>query len=215
MSTSVLFEHGTVISFDDETQDLRILYDTSVLVIADRIAAIFDSSSGSPVTVPSDAQKVSAANKIISPGFIDTHRHGWQTAYRTIAANTTLAEYFKHYSQFSQAAKVFTPEDIYYVHLAGIYDYLNARVTSALDHCHGTFSPEASAASLKASIESGIRMWWCYGFIDYNDAQVADFHAIHRSEDLATSNLVQMGMAYDGWMSASSAEAQSVIQLAK
>ncbi|EXM17954.1 Metal-dependent hydrolase, composite domain superfamily [Fusarium oxysporum f. sp. vasinfectum] len=215
MSTSVLFEHGTVISFDDETQDLRILYDTSVLVIADRIAAIFDSSSGSPVTVPSDAQKVSAANKIISPGFIDTHRHGWQTAYRTIAANTTLAEYFKHYSQFSQAAKVFTPEDIYYGQLAGIYECLNAGVTSALDHCHGTFSPEASAASLKASIESGIRMWWCYGFIDYNDAQVADFHAIHRSEDLATSNLVQMGMAYDGWMSASSAEAQSVIQLAK
>lgn len=58
-------------------------------------------------------------------------------------------------------------------------------------------------------------MWWCYGFINYNDAQVADFHAIHCSEDLATSKLVQMGMAYDGWMSASSEEAQSVIQLAK
>jgi hypothetical protein len=47
-------------------------------------------------------------------------------------------------------------------------------------------------------------MWWCYGFIHYNDAQVADFHAIHCSEDLATSKLVQMGMVYDGWMSASS-----------
>jgi cytosine/adenosine deaminase-related metal-dependent hydrolase len=127
----VLFENGTVTSFDDENEDLKIIRDTSVLVVGDRIAAIFDSSSPCPIALPSNAEKVSTENKIISPGFIDTHRHGWQTAYRTIAANTTLAEYFKHYSQFSQAAKVFTPEDIYFGQPAGIYECLNAGVTSA------------------------------------------------------------------------------------
>ncbi|KAH7176779.1 hypothetical protein EDB81DRAFT_940650 [Dactylonectria macrodidyma] len=215
MAKSTLFENGTVISFDDGTQDLKVLRNTSVLVVGDRIAAIFGSGSPSPVTIPPNTEKVSAVDKIISPGFIDTHRHGWQTAYKTLAANTTLAEYFQRYSHFSQAAKVFTPEDIYYGQLAGIYESLNAGVTSILDHCHGTFSPEASAASLNASIDSGIRMWWCYGFIQYNDAQIADFRTMRRSEKLAGSNLVKMGMAYDGWMSASSEEAQSVIQLAR
>jgi len=33
----------------------------------------------------SDAEVVDARNRIVLPGFVDSHRHLWQTALRTIA----------------------------------------------------------------------------------------------------------------------------------
>ncbi|EKG10981.1 Amidohydrolase 1 [Macrophomina phaseolina MS6] len=214
MAPSTLLENGTVISFDDASQALKILRNTSVLVTGNKIAAIFDSSFSGSVEIPQDTERVSAANKIISPGFVDTHRHGWQTAFRTLAGNTTLAEYFFRYGPYTQAKTVFTPEDIYYGQLAGIYEALNAGVTSILDHAHGTFSPEASAASLNASIDSGVRMWWCYGFGIFNDESIADFIEQSKNEKLAGS-LVEYGMGYDGWGPASSEEVKRVVKLAQ
>lgn len=109
--TSTLFEKGTVISFNNTTDSLRVLYNASVLVTNDRIAAIFENSD--EVTVPSGTERVSVEGKIVSPGFVDTHRHGWQTAYKTLGSNTTLAEYFDRYGEFTQAGTEFTADDIY------------------------------------------------------------------------------------------------------
>lgn len=110
-STSTLFEKGTVISFDDATESLQILLNASVLVTGDRIGAIFQDTDN--ITVPSGTERVSVEGKIVSPGFVDTHRHGWQTAYKTLGSNTTLAEYFDRYGEFTQAGTEFTADDIY------------------------------------------------------------------------------------------------------
>lgn len=109
--TSTLFEKGTVISFDNTTENLKILFNASVLVTGDRIDTIFEDADN--ITVPSGIERISAEGKIISPGFVDTHRHGWQTAYKTLGSNTTLAEYFDRYGEFTQASTVFTADDIY------------------------------------------------------------------------------------------------------
>lgn len=111
--TSTLFEKGTVISFDDTTQTLKVLFNASVLVTGDRIDTIFEDADDSNITVPPGTERVSAEGKIISPGFVDTHRHGWQTAYKTLGSNTTLAEYFDRYGEFTQASTLFTADDIY------------------------------------------------------------------------------------------------------
>jgi cytosine/adenosine deaminase-related metal-dependent hydrolase len=37
---------------------------------------------------------VDAHGTIVSPGFIDTHRHDWMTMYRTLGANISLPELF-------------------------------------------------------------------------------------------------------------------------
>ncbi|KAK7702307.1 hypothetical protein SLS57_011439 [Botryosphaeria dothidea] len=216
-ANSTLFERGTVISFDDAAKTPKVLWNTSVLVTGDRIAAIFDDSQN--VTIPADAERVSAEGKIISPGFVDTHRHGWQTAYKTLGSNTTLAEYFERYGEFTQASTVFTADDVYLGQLVGIYEALNSGVTSILEHAHATFSNDTSAAYLNASIDSGVRMWWCYAFHELSNGfsieeQMANFQDLAEDERLSNS-LVEMGMAYDAFASASSAEIQSVIDLAK
>lgn len=110
--TSTLFEKGTVITFDDAADTIKILSDASVLVTGDRIVAIFEQGTQN-ATIPSAVERVSAVGKIISPGFVDTHRHGWQTAYKTMGSNTTLAEYFGRYGEFTQAGTVFTADDVY------------------------------------------------------------------------------------------------------
>lgn len=216
-ANSTLFERGTVISFDDAAKTPKVLWNTSVLVTGDRIAAIFDDSQN--VTIPADAERVSAEGKIISPGFVDTHRHGWQTAYKTLGSNTTLAEYFERYGEFTQASTVFTADDVYLGQLVGIYEALNSGVTSILEHAHATFSNDTSAAYLNASIDSGVRMWWCYAFHELSNGfsieeQMANFQDLAEDERLSNS-LVEMGMAYDAFASASSAQIQSVIDLAK
>lgn len=113
--TSTLLERGTVISFDQATESLQVLFNASVLVTDDRIAAIWTEEDGpeNNTTVPPGTERISAEGKIISPGFVDVHRHGWQTAYKTLGADTTLAEYFDRYGEFTQASTVFTAEDIY------------------------------------------------------------------------------------------------------
>jgi cytosine/adenosine deaminase-related metal-dependent hydrolase len=114
-------------------------------------------STSSPPNLPSDIEVIDCTERIITPGFIDTHRHGWQTVYKTLGSNTTLAEYLLRYGQFVSAS-YFTPEDVYISQLTGIYETLAAGVTTILDHAHHTWTPEHSAAGLNASIDSGARV---------------------------------------------------------
>lgn len=43
---------------------------------------------------PQGAEVLDCTGKIVSPGFIDTHHHLWQTALKGIHADQTLLEYF-------------------------------------------------------------------------------------------------------------------------
>jgi cytosine/adenosine deaminase-related metal-dependent hydrolase len=76
-ANSTLFQGGTIITFDEASQLPKALRDSSLLVTGDTITKIFDSSDH--VTLPADTEIINVQGKIISPGFIDTHRHSWQT----------------------------------------------------------------------------------------------------------------------------------------
>src|SRR5690348_11267160 len=43
---------------------------------------------------PSDAERIDATGMIVMPGFIDTHRHTWQTPVRGVLPCCTLDHYF-------------------------------------------------------------------------------------------------------------------------
>ena len=59
------------------------------LLIQDSL--IQDISQGLSVT---GATVIDCAGKIVSPGFIDTHHHVWQTQLRGVHADETLLDYF-------------------------------------------------------------------------------------------------------------------------
>jgi len=117
---SVLLSNASaIITFDTKTEVLSVLRHGSVLVDGDRIAGLYEGAA--PNSLSNDTEVVDCTGKIISPGFIDTHRHGWQTAFKTIASNTSLAEYFLRYGEYV-AGPYFTPEDVYIGQLAGLYE---------------------------------------------------------------------------------------------
>ncbi|KAM0441276.1 hypothetical protein ACHAPT_000585 [Fusarium lateritium] len=215
---STLFKGGTVIGFDNKTQTPKPLYNTSILVTGDTIAAIFNANEDTSVEIPSDTEIVSAADMILSPGFIDTHRHTWQTTYRTIISNISLSEYFVRYSPLSKVPDLFTPEDYYLSQMVGLWEALNAGVTSLLEHSHNINAREVAEAAVDAYADSGARVWFGYGF-DFSSNFTIPERADHvrqlTADQRLSSGLVQMGMAFDTWAVASEPDLEEVISLLK
>lgn len=160
-ASSVLLRGGTIIAFNDSANSLDVIRNGSLLIDGDTIAGLWEASKSPEVTNDTEILDVSGA--IITPGFIDTHRHNWQTFFKTMGSNTTLIDYNSRYAQFLKD-KLINNDDIYNSQLAGLLENLNAGVTTTLDHAHHTWSDAMSEAGLKASIDSGARNFWSYGF---------------------------------------------------
>lgn len=161
MSSTKVLKDGTVITFDETSQRIKVLPTASILIVGDTIQAIEEDYTR--LDIPKDAEIINVAGKIVSPGFINTHIHIWQTAYRSIAPDVTLVHYFDWLSQMSKLAKTaFTPEDVYISSLEGYLEGLNGGVTTFLDHAHNNWGPEIMASGFDATLDSGTRVWWCY-----------------------------------------------------
>lgn len=214
-SSSLLLSGGTIIAFDEASEALSVIRNGSVLVTGDKIVQLYDTAQ--PGNLPDDTEVVDCTNKIISPGFISTHHHGWQTAFKTIASNTSLPEYFARYSEFV-ALYYYTPEDVYIGQLAGLYEALNAGITTMLDHAHHTWSNDTAKAGLQASIDSGLRVYWAYAFHNVTNftipEQIANFRDLLTSVPTKNTLTTQV-IAYDG-LSANpfGQETQDIISLA-
>ncbi|KAI0113321.1 Metallo-dependent hydrolase [Daldinia grandis] len=213
-SGSVLLSRGTIIAFNEEDESIEVVRNGSLLISGDRIAGIYDTAL--PDNLPSDIEIVDCTDKIISPGFVDTHRHGWQTAMKTLAPNTTLPDYLGRYAGYAPAL-IYSAEDVYIGQLAGLLEALNAGVTTTLDHAHNTWCKERTNAGHQASVDSGARVYWCHSFSN-GDAysltdQIANFEELAKSN--SASSLTTVGAAYDLWTISSPKDVEAVISIIK
>ncbi|KAK4213367.1 hypothetical protein QBC37DRAFT_440804 [Rhypophila decipiens] len=199
-AASILFKKGTVIAYNKQTKGLRVIREGYVLVENDRITGVYDSVP--PGRLPPGTDVVDLSGKIITPGFIDTHRHGWQTVFKTMASNTTLLEFFGRYSSFV-APFFWSASDVYDSQLAGLYEALNAGVTSSLDHATHTWSKDAAEAGLNACIDSGARVFWGFTFANITGlVTVEDLYPVFRQMAAKPSlkkSPTTLAVAYDGW----------------
>ncbi|KAH6985502.1 amidohydrolase [Ilyonectria destructans] len=199
--SSILFTSGTIIAFDQEANDLNVIRNGSILIQQDRITGIWSNEETPPVSIPPNTTVVEAAGKIIAPGFVDTHRHGWQTLFKTMFSNITLIEYFGRFGEGASAGRV-DAEQVYIGQLAGLYEALNAGTTTSLDHAHHTWSDETSWAGLNASIDSGARVFWSYAFhevANYTiEQQLVNYRDIVNAA-LQTDTAVELGIAFDSF----------------
>ena len=218
VSSTVLLKGGTVITFDPESSSVVVHRDSSILVKDDRIVSIGDKIDSEEI---SEAEVVDVEGKILTPGFVDAHHHLWQTAYRTTVSNTTLMQYTVRNSEYSPITYNFTAEDVYVGQLAGIYESLNAGVTSILDHAHHTWSEETSLAGLRASVDSGARVFWSYAIRDVGDRfpipnQIEDFAKLAKDSDgIWAKSPVTVGLAYDMFWTVGPSQAEDILRLAR
>jgi 5-methylthioadenosine/S-adenosylhomocysteine deaminase len=151
MSQRTLIRGGHVVSVDPAVGNLPV---GDVLIEDDQIVAVQPG-------IQTDAEVIDADGFIVMPGFIDSHRHTWETAIRGSAPNATLDDYFV--AILDTYAPLYRPEDVYASNLAGSLECLNAGITTLVDWSHINNTPEHPDAAIRGLQETGIRAQYAYG----------------------------------------------------
>jgi 5-methylthioadenosine/S-adenosylhomocysteine deaminase len=147
----LLIRGAFVISMDPDVGDVL---PGDILVGDDKIAAIDRALD------VEDAEVVDATQTIAIPGFVDTHRHTWETVIRGVAPDVTLAEYFAII--LDAFAPAYRPQDV------GVSNYLgalavNSGITTLLDWSHINNTPEHADAGIDGLRRAGLRAVYCDG----------------------------------------------------
>jgi cytosine/adenosine deaminase-related metal-dependent hydrolase len=108
-----------------------------------------------------DADVVDASGAVVLPGFVDTHRHTWETALRGIAPDATLDDYNR--TVIGTFAPRYRPTDVYVGTAAGAAECLAAGITTLVDWSHITLSPDHADAAVQALRDVGIRAQYACG----------------------------------------------------
>jgi cytosine/adenosine deaminase-related metal-dependent hydrolase len=114
-----------------------------------------------PALAADGAKLVDATDRIVLPGFVDAHRHTWQTALRGIAADADLSQYLD--LVLGRIGPRFTADDVYASTLAGAREALSGGVTTMQDFAHVQYSPRHADAGLAALRAAGVRAVFGYG----------------------------------------------------
>lgn len=153
MTDRTLIRGGIVLTQDPELGELP---NADVLIEDGTIVAV-----GSGLSADG-ARVVDASGDIVIPGFVDTHRHTWETCIRTCAPDMALITYFS--AILDKFAPHYRPEDVHSATLWGALECLNAGITTLVDWAHIMNTPDHADASVSALTESGIRSVFAYGF---------------------------------------------------
>jgi 5-methylthioadenosine/S-adenosylhomocysteine deaminase len=147
-----LLKGGTVVSLDPAVGD----FDRGDVLIEDGVIAEVAERIDAP-----DAEVIDATDRIVQPGFVDTHRHTWQTAFRGIGADWTFPDYAA--AMHGTLRPRYQPEDVYLGNLLGRLEALHSGVTTMLDWFHCAQGPEHADAAVAALRDAPGRSVFCYG----------------------------------------------------
>ncbi len=148
----ILIKGGCVLSLDRAVGDFE---KADVLIEGKKISAVRPNISAS------NAQVIDATNRIVMPGFVDTHRHMWQGFLRNVLPDGSLEDY-RNVVQRTFGAKM-VPDDVYAADLISALGAIDSGVTCILDWSHIQNSPAHSDACIKGLQESGVRAVFAYG----------------------------------------------------
>ena len=135
MSERLLLRSGYMLSMDDEVGESV----ADVLVEDGVIGAI------APSLEVEDAEVLDVSGHVVMPGFVDTHRHTWQTPFRGVCADWTLDEYFRGIR--ATVSPNCSAGDVYAGNYVGALEALDAGVTTVLDFSHCNNTPEHADAA--------------------------------------------------------------------
>lgn len=116
MSNRYLIKNGYFLTMDKALGDFKkadmLVEDSIIVSIQEELDA-------------SDCEIIDATDMIVMPGFVDTHRHVWESLVRTIGADWSLPTYLQniYYGGFGSKLR---PADCYAANLLGALEALNA-----------------------------------------------------------------------------------------
>ncbi|ELW9527370.1 amidohydrolase family protein [Burkholderia cenocepacia] len=148
-----LLEGGWIVSMDNAVGDFR---DGDILIEGERIVAI------APRIEAEEVERIDARGMIVLPGFVDTHRHTWQSCVRHRYADIDPQIYFAEMLGATGAA--FRPEDVYAGTFLGAVSALEGGITTMLDWSHVQNTPDHADAAILALHDAHIRGVFAHGW---------------------------------------------------
>ncbi|WP_282607272.1 amidohydrolase family protein [Pelagibius sp. Alg239-R121] len=198
-SARILIRNATILSMDTAVGNFQR---ASILVEGDQIMAV--GLGTAPDIEFGSTQVIDAEGMIALPGFIDAHRHVWQSPLSMAAADADLNSYFAAVP--GKLAPVYEADDLRTANHIGALQALNAGVTTIFDWCHVLHSPAHADAAIEGLLDSGIRAIFGYGFpntetawsMDSERPVPNDIRRVRRERLTSDDALVTMAMAARG-----------------
>ncbi|HJR91244.1 MAG TPA: amidohydrolase family protein [Acidimicrobiia bacterium] len=144
MSGTTLIAGGCVLTLDAKIGNFSV---ADVLIEAGKVVEV-----GTGLRARG-AEVVDASEAIVMPGFVDSHRHAWQSLFRNSGDDSLVADYGAYY----------TPEDVYAASLGGLLAAVDAGITTVVDWFDLDPGPEFTEAALSAHAEAGSRSVFAVG----------------------------------------------------
>jgi 5-methylthioadenosine/S-adenosylhomocysteine deaminase len=113
-----------------------------------------------------DAEVVDASNSIVLPGFVDAHRHAWESLFRNSGDTDAV-----HPCTVGRHHKA---EDVYAATLIGLHAALDAGITTVVDWCDVATGPDQTDAALQAHADAGVRSVFVHGTPAWDSTAWAD-----------------------------------------
>ena len=150
----ILLKGGLVLTLDRQVGDFAeadvLIEDSNIREVRPNIAVSADA-----------AAIVDASNRIIVPGFIDTHSHSYQGILRNILANGRVDPDYNR-DIIGKLTPAYTPDDAYVGMLATALGMIEMGTTSVIDVSQVNNTPEHSDALIRALQDAGIRAVFGY-----------------------------------------------------
>ncbi len=153
MADRILIKNAIVLSQDPAIGELPR---ADILVEGETISAV------RPDISADGAQVIDAAGDIVIPGFVDTHRHTWETSIRTSAPDYTLGAYFS--AILDKFAPLYRADDVLAANRWGAIECANAGITTLVDWSHIMNTPDHADAAVQGLKDAGIRSVFAFGF---------------------------------------------------
>ena len=153
----VLIRGGHLLSMDPAVGNFET---ADVLIEGDKIIEVGPQIEAEAVTID-------ATDRIIIPGFVDTHHHQYETVLRSILSDGQLApspEMTDSYTSLIQAkmTPAYLPEDLYISEYVASLNQISAGVTTTIDTSQAGHSPEHTDAMIRGLTEAGHRAVFAY-----------------------------------------------------
>jgi 5-methylthioadenosine/S-adenosylhomocysteine deaminase len=194
-SRPILVRQAHLVTLDDTLGDLE----GDVLVKDGTIAAVGHELACEGAVV------IDGTDKVVIPGFVNSHVHLWQTLIKGCAGDYSFGDYL-HYI-LGAVGKYYTPEDVRVATLLGATEQVDAGVTTVYDWAHIMNSPEHADAAIEGLQQSGVRAVFGHGtpgddvgrwYYQSREAHPDDIVRIRKSRLSSNDALVTLGMSIRG-----------------
>jgi 5-methylthioadenosine/S-adenosylhomocysteine deaminase len=149
----ILLKAGVVLTLDRQVGDFA---QADVLIEDGKIREVRPN-----IVVSDDVAVVDASNRIVIPGFIDTHSHSYQGILRNILSNGRVDPDYNR-DIVGTLTPAFTAADAYTGMLATALGMIDMGTTGVVDVSQVNNTPEHSDALIRALQDSGIRAVFAY-----------------------------------------------------